>query len=321
MTRGHKAVRRLITVAPWLFGIILLLAACTQTSRDDGYAFLTRYRSDWQQPGAGKVEAEPLFHAVPSLTPASTVTPTVTATNSAHPRVFIDPGHGGVDTGTIGTTNDGTEVEEKNIALALALQTAEDLRQAGVEVVLSRTNDSLPGSVPADYTDNGTVLTPDGVLADLQRRIDRANASGAQVLLSIHLNAYSDPSVGGTQTFYDGARPFSDQSKRFATLVQQNVVDALRADGFNFPDRGATDDQDLQAESLGALNENYNHIVLLGPAVPGRLRPSQMPGALCETLFLSDPAEATAVVRPGVQKVIAAAFAKAVEQFLQTSNQ
>lgn len=292
----------------WLCLVSVTLAACARAPRDDGYAFLARYRTSWQRPGPDKVEAAPLL---------ATASPTVVSRSTAAPvLVFLDPGHGGVDPGTVGTTEDGTVVEEKTIALALALQTAADLRRDGVGVVLSRTNDSLPGSTPQDYTSDGTSLTPDGVLADLQRRIDRANASGARVLLSIHMNGFDDPSIGGTQTFYDGARPFSDQSKRFATLVQENVVKALRGQGYDVPDRGATDDQQLQAESLGSLSGNYNHLVLLGPGVPGRLRPSRMPGALCEVLFLSNPAEATAASKPDVQAAVAAAFTDAIEQFL-----
>ena len=299
--------------------VVAMLAACVQAPRDVGYVFLARNRADWQRPGPGKVEAVPDFRGAPGAAPDPTATPMVAHPITSHPLVFLDPGHGGVDTGTIGTTDDGTTVEEKNVALAL--RTADELRHDGIRVALSRTDDSLPGSTPSDYTDDGPVLTPDGVLADLQRRIDRANASGAHVLLSIHLNAYDDPSVGGIQTFYGGARPFSDQSKRFATLIQESVIGALQAAGYTVPDRGATDDQDLQAESLGSLSGNYNHLVLLGPAIPGRLRPSQMPGALCETLFLSNPPEATAVVKPEVQGLIAAGFTKAIEQFLQSEGQ
>jgi N-acetylmuramoyl-L-alanine amidase len=310
MTLRFASGLRWVSIVAWVALIAVPLAACSQPPPDDGQAFLLRNRSQWDQTGSTKVQPAPL---VPTAVPTRAPTPTT----ASRPVVFIDAGHGGVDTGTIGTTSDGTQVEEKNMALALALQTAADLRNAGYNVVLSRTDDSLPGSQPSDYTDGGTTLTASGVLHDLQRRIDRANASGAKLLLSIHLNAFSDPSIAGTQTFYDGARPFAAQSERFAALVQNNIVGALHADGYSFPDRGVTDDQDLQAESLGALSGDYNHIVLLGPAVPGQLQPSQMPGALCETLFLSDPAEATAVVQSQVQQVIAAGYAKAVEEYFQ----
>jgi N-acetylmuramoyl-L-alanine amidase len=265
----------------------------------------------------------------PVPTVAATSTPVPTATPLPMPiatpvpptptqepvLVFLDPGHGGVDTGTIGTTEDGTQIDEKAVALALARRAAAKLRADGYSVALSRNDDSLPGSVASDYTD-GQALTSQGVMNDLQRRIERGNASGAAVMLSIHLNAYTDPSIGGAETFYDSARPFAAASKDFATLVQTNLVAALRANGYDTPDRGVTDDQDLVNETLGST-ESYNHLVLLGPAIPGRLNPSQMPGALVEPLFLTDPAEATAAVDPAMQDLIASAFTRAIEQFIR----
>ena len=241
----------------------------------------------------------------------------ISSTTPSAPMVFIDPGHGGIDSGTVGVTSDGISISEKDVTLALASGTADQLRRDGFRVVLSRSSDVLPDAQPSDYTHGGTLLTPEGVLADLQRRIDRANASNANVLLSIHLNAYSDPAIGGAQTFYDSGRPFAEQNKRFATLIQSSLVSSLAAHGVTVRDRGATDDQDLQMESLGAIDRGYNHLVLLGPAISGRLRPSQMPGALTEVVFLSNPREADAVAQAGVQDAIAAGFASSIEQFLR----
>jgi N-acetylmuramoyl-L-alanine amidase len=277
---------------------------------DDGHAFLAS--STPVQTGGTPVEATSAGVQVASSAPSPTAT-----VGRPRPTVFLDPGHGGVDTGTIGTTASGDSIYEKNIALAIVNRVADHLRHDSVQVVLSRTDDALVGSQPSDYTSDGMLLTPNGVLADLQRRIDRANQSKADVLLSIHLNAFSDPSIGGTQTFYDGARPFADQNRQLASLVQSSVIAAFTAQGITVPDRGATDDQDLQAESLGALSGSYNHIVLLGPAVPGRLRASQMPGALCEVLFLSNPPEADAASQPAMQDAVAVALTTAIEQFLR----
>lgn len=205
-------------------------------------------------------------------------------------------------------------MQEKTITLALAQQTAAKLRARGYRVVLYRNTDALPGLTKADLTADGTELTPQGVLDDLQRRIDKANASGAKVLLSIHLNAYDDPSVAGAETFYDPDRPFAADNQRLARLVQGDLIAALRAAGYRTPDRGVVDDTTLQAPGVGSLHD-YDHLVLLGPAVPGQLRPSQLPGALSESLFLSNPPEATAALDPQVQDVIAGAFAQAIAEF------
>jgi N-acetylmuramoyl-L-alanine amidase len=230
---------------------------------------------------------------------------------------FIDAGHGGVDVGTQGTGPEGQTVYEKTVSLAVATRVTQILRQDGISAILSRSDDSLPESTPADFTPDGHLLTPEGVLRDLQRRVDRANASGAIVLLSIHLNAFTDPAVGGSETFYDADRTFSEDDRRFATLVQSSVVSALRDTGYADLDRGVTDDTSLESDGFGTLGVPYRHLILLGPAVPGKLRPSQMPGALSEPLFLSNPIEAALAIQPDTQQLLAKAYASAIEQFLR----
>lgn len=331
----------------WIVCLLLIglaLTGCASAAPDDGHAFLLPTQTPQLPSGSNHVWALPLLATpmvptrgpiatprrrpsvtvvlattvVSSATPISTRPPPTRMPTPSTPVVFLDPGHGGIDSGTIGTTSDGTEANEKTIALAIAQRAADHLRRDGLTVVLSRTDDTLPGAVASDYTPDGTELTPDGVLADLQRRIDLANASGASVIFSIHLNSFSDPSVGGTQTFYDSSRPFGDESQRFASLIQSTLVSALQAAGFTTPDRGVTGDQELQTESLGAVDPAYNHLILLGPEIVGRLRPSEMPGALTEVMFLSDPTEVEAVIDPVTQEIIATAYATAIEQFLRS---
>ncbi len=320
--------RRLLCL---LSTLMVIVTACTSGPNDEAEAFLSSVPIRHPTPILTPTSVTPKSSAVePSSAGRGRATSIPTATDEARSiptptvtpaLVFLDPGHGGVDTGTIGETADGQQVEEKTIALAIALRTADYLRKDGITVAMSRTDDSLPGSTPADYTSDGTELTPAGVLADLQRRIDRANASGAKVLLSIHLNAFADdPSVGGTQTFYDSSRPFAKQNQQFASLIQNTLIANLRAAGYDTPDRGITDDQDLSAESLSSFGSDYHHLVLLGPPVPGQLRASQMPGALNEAFFLSDPAEATAVVQPDMQNLVARSYCQAIEKFLNRAN-
>jgi len=251
--------------------------------------------------------------------PLTAATPfPLTPSGSAGVDAFIDPGHGGVDDGATGVTSDGRPVAEKTITLAIALQTAAMLEADGFRVALSRTDDSLPDLQPGDLTAEGDALTPDGVLHDLQRRIDRANASGARVLLSIHLNSFDDPEVGGAETIYDASRPFADQNLQFAQLVQQHVVAALHQAGYPVEDRGVVNDSDLVGgESLGVLPASYHHLVLLGPELPGLVNPSQMPGALSEPLFISNPKEATLATNPAIQQALARAYADAIEAFLR----
>jgi N-acetylmuramoyl-L-alanine amidase len=317
------AKRRGWVVAIGLGVALVGLLACGG-SADDGYVFLAKYAPQWQ------VSPTPAVRQVavrPTASPARPVATPITSFGAGGKHevdqagrpilVYLDPGHGGVDQGTRGLTADGEEVLEKTVTLAVAQRTAALLRNDGIGVVLSRTDDSLPGSQPADYTADGTVLTPAGVLRDLQRRIDRANASGAQVLLSLHQNGFTDPAVGGSETFFDPDRPFSAENERLAHLVQSDVIASLHDAGLDVPDRGVTDDTTLQGDDLGALGVPYNHLVLLGPAVPGKLQASQLPGALSEPLFLTNPPEANAVSQPEIQDALARAYSRALEDFLR----
>ena len=325
------SVTRLGVIASF-FAVAFLLVGCGQAV-DNGQAFLLRYAARWQAtpvagqslpyatpgPGGQPIANAGLTRPVGQAGPGGTAAPNNTIKSSqttAHALVFLDPGHGGVDEGTSGTTETGERITEKAMTLSVALRTASILRADGIPVALSRENDSLPGLPASAYTADGTLLTADGVLEDLQRRIDEANASGASVFLSMHFNAFSDPSVGGTETFYDSTRTFGSENLRFATLVQNSVISDFHQHGYDVPDRGVTDDNQLQAESLGTLPSSYNHLVVLGPELPGRLRPTNMPGALCEGLFLSNPQEATLMSQPAVQDLLARAYADAIEKFL-----
>ena len=117
-------------------------------------------------------------------------------------------------------------------------------------------------------------------------------------------------------TGYDTARPFAAQNLRFATLVQNDVLDAMNAQGWGIPSLGVTDDSQLGGPALSSAAANYSHLLLLGPGVPGWFdTPSEMPGALIEPLFITDPFEGSIADSASGQQVIAGGLAQAVEQY------
>ena len=59
--------------------------------------------------------------------------------------VFIDPGHGGLDPGVVGSAG-GQQVLEKTVALSVGTRLAALLRRDGYRVVLSRTSDAATSS-------------------------------------------------------------------------------------------------------------------------------------------------------------------------------
>jgi len=227
--------------------------------------------------------------------------------------VFIDAGHGGLDPGVVGATAAGHQVLEKDAALAVASRLAALLRADGYGVVMSRTRDTTVIKLAAADSNYGAI-TFSAIHRDLAARAACANAAGANVLVSIHFDGFSDPSVGGTETFYDAARPFAASNHRLAADLQSALVARLGA-----ADRGVFTDDQLAAPSLTASGDSYNHLIELGPQSPGWVdNPSQMPGALVEPLFITNPAEALIASDPAGQQKIAEALTAGVLRFAST---
>jgi N-acetylmuramoyl-L-alanine amidase len=231
-----------------------------------------------------------------------------------HQTVFLDAGHGGPDPGA----DSGQYVAEKTITLPVALDAAALLRARGYRVVLSRTGDSAVARLsPVDL--NGPVLTTAGKHADLIARADCANLAGAAALVSVHFDAYPDPSAAGASTLYDTVRPFSSANLALATDLQHDILASLASAGWTVPDRGIMSDSTAGGGEITAAGTAYGHLDLLGPADPGYVdNPTTMPGALVEPLFLTNPAEAAIAIDPAAQQAIAAGIADAVDQFLRT---
>ena len=228
--------------------------------------------------------------------------------------IFVDPGHGGVDPGAIGATSTGQPVQEKAITLAASLDLLPLLRQAGYTVVMSRTGDTTVAQLgPGDAQSGG--LTVQGEHRDTQARIRCANAVHANLLVSIHLNAFSSPSVGGAETIYDSVRSFKAENLRFAREIQRNILASFAAQAWTIPDRGVKDDANLGG-AITAQAQAYGHLLELGPAQGGWLtQPSAMPGALTEPLFVTDPNEADVAVTRRGQEAIASGLLHAVEAY------
>jgi len=240
-----------------------------------------------------------------------------------HTTVFLDAGHGGLDPGAVGTTSDGATVDEGAVTLPVELDAAELLRAAGYRVVVSRTTDSnVVRLTPADVSDG--ILSLQGAHDDVAARDVCANLSGAAVLVGIYFDSGASPSDAGSVTTFDAARPFSAANQRLATLVQKDTLAAMDAQGWQIPDDGVQPDSvegslvpTSSSSPVAVAAANFGHVLLLGPASPGFFAsPSQMPGALIEPLFVTDPFEGTLAASPSAQQVIARGIAQAVEQYL-----
>lgn len=111
-------------------------------------------------------------------------------------KIFINPGHGGIDPGAIGAN--GTKECEINAKIAKV--TAEKLKAAGHTV---------------------TVYQQQKKLADVA---EMANASKAALFVSIHCNSAVNKQANGTETWHYTGCP---TGKKFATKIQLEIIKAI----------------------------------------------------------------------------------------------
>ncbi|MCE5203041.1 MAG: cell wall-binding repeat-containing protein [Actinomycetia bacterium] len=217
-------------------------------------------------------------------------------------HVFLDPGHGGAYPGA---TYAG--VEEQYVNMLIASETRKVLQGRGHTVAMSRTGDVTvcTRDIPTWHyseSDDRYALYADGKTGvysyggsgsaiaydDLQRRCDLANSFGADVFLSIHCNA-AGTTASGTETFYNSWTDVTDAalSRRFATCVQEEVVRSAGTD--------------------------YRRVDDVGYYV---IRWSNMPSALLEVGFLSNPEERARLLSPAFRSRVAIGIANGIDRFL-----
>ncbi len=124
--------------------------------------------------------------------------------------VFIDPGHGGYDGGT-----KGNGLVEKDLNLLIALYLRDYLEQAGINVLMTRTED-------VDFVVPGAGSKKK---RDLDHRINMINNSDCNLYISLHMNALPDPRWSGAQVFYNDN---FNENKALAECIQQSITDVLQ---------------------------------------------------------------------------------------------
>lgn len=105
-------------------------------------------------------------------------------------RVTLDPGHGGIDPGA-----EADGISEARLMLTFALELADVLRRRGLEVVLTRQDDTfLP----------------------LEARISVARAAGSDLFLSLHADALSEGEATGATVYTLDERASDSASAQLA---------------------------------------------------------------------------------------------------------
>lgn len=104
--------------------------------------------------------------------------------------VVIDAGHGGVDGGAVGIN---TGVKESDLNLKLARELQSQFHAAGFAVVMTRRDENgLYGNLSEGYKRR-----------DMQRRREIILEANPVLVLSIHLNKYSQEYRRGAQVFFE----------------------------------------------------------------------------------------------------------------------
>ena len=119
--------------------------------------------------------------------------------------VIIDPGHGGIDVGTVGI--DGSL--EKNINLSISLDLYDFLMVSGINTVLTRDGDYEMYRAGEQRTKS-----------DLYNRMDYINSVPNSILISIHQNHFENEAEWGTQVWYS---PNDEISPTLADKILQSV--------------------------------------------------------------------------------------------------
>lgn len=218
--------------------------------------------------------------------------------------VVIDPGHGGDDEGARGRGG----LVEKDLVLDVARRLGRRLEQAGLTVVLTRSGDRFVG---------------------LEERTSLANDARGDLFVSIHANAASFRRARGVETFFASLEASDDSARELASreneafggeasaaLERQDPLLAILGD--LIATEHLRDSQEFAAFAqveLSKLGLTRSRGVKQAPFVV--LMGVQMPAALVEIGFVTNPEDERALGREAQRERIADALARAVRAYAE----
>jgi len=229
----------------------------------------------------------------------------------ARKLVVIDAGHGGPDrgmTGPIGTTPWFTE---KDVTLSVAMKLATVLRARGVDVLMTRTTDTLIA-----LSDRGRI----------------ANSNHGDVFISVHCNAPGSNTAAGAREHgfetYFLAEAKTEDERRVQDMENESVkfetgANAPKGDPLSFIITDMAQNEHLR-ESSDLAQTIQQGLIEVHPG-PNRgvqqanfavLRGSYMPAALIEIGFGSNQSEATYLSDQSNQRALARNIAESIVAYL-----
>ena len=219
------------------------------------------------------------------------------------PLVVIDAGHGGHDPGAR-----GEDLEEKTLTLGLARALRDQLvRDGGVRVALTRDDDRF---------------------LVLEERAEIARALGADLFLSIHADsAGGKAGISGASVYTLSARASSEAAARFAARENSaDIVNGVRlADQDNnvnaiLVELSQRRTQEQSGEFASLILREGQGVVAFHPQAQRSaalvvLRAPDVPSALFEAGFISNPDDAGRLASADGQRRFAEAMARAIRVY------
>ena len=220
--------------------------------------------------------------------------------------VAVDPGHGGDDPGAAPRRG----VHEKDVVLAISRELARiiDARE-GMRAVLIRNGDYYVG---------------------LRRRMELARQARADLFVSVHADAFRDPTVHGASVYVISRRGASSEAARWLAM-QENAADLAGGVSLDDKEEGlATVLLDLsQTASLRASREVGRRVLSrlgrIGPLHKRRveragfmvLKAPDIPSILVETGFITNALDERRLMDPAQRRAIAGAIAEGVAGYFE----
>lgn len=197
--------------------------------------------------------------------------------------IVIDAGHGGEDGGAIGLN----DILEKDINLKIAKKLNDTFTNAGFSTLMTRTEDK---AIYKQEPGKSKTLRQKKV-DDLKNRVNIANSSDKNILVSIHQNKFTNPKYSGTQIFYSSN---NKDSELLANFVKEAITNTLQSEN--------------KRENKKASKDIY---ILNNVSVPA---------IIVECGFLSNEEESKKLLTDDYQKSIANCIFEGVKKFLASKK-
>lgn len=240
-------------------------------------------------------------------------------------RICLDPGHDWIHTPGAVARDPGGNVlfYEQDLTLAVSYKLKPLLEAEGAEVCATRDEGGSLWLQPYDFNGNGTTNRPNDAPERTQPRIDYMNAFGAELMLSIHFNGFSDPNISGAEVYYSDTGEYSQSNREYARAVLAALVDQLVTSGYQPVKRGIHSDRYkveyrdyVRAYGYDERCSDCLRLFTLGNNPMSRQFGTWRAGALVEVLFLTNSRDVAFLTRPDALDIVAQGLAQGILHFV-----